>query len=532
MQLMSNAKSDKLRGGFYTPFEIVQFMMSWVKDKTGINSVLEPSCGDGNFLEQLAEIDGLTVTGIEFDEDEYLKSLNRSPKNFHILNEDFHKYCNSTKQKFDLVIGNPPYIRYQYFDRVQQQEAIKIFESAKIKYSKLMNAWVSFVVGSTLLLNKKGKIAFVLPAEILQVGYAKPLRKFLINNFKKITIITFKKLVFPDIQQEVVLLFCDKVGKGMSKIDHHELEDIHSLSGFETKTLSRPTKKIQIADTKWTHYFLSKKEIQFLHEIRSSDNIKSLGDYCKIEVGITTGANPFFTVTKATVDEYDLHEYAFPLVGRSVQVPSCILTQQDWETNVEKGARAFFLYFPSRKMLNKGAESYITDAEQNQKYHKGYKCRIRDEWHIVPSARISGGLFIRRNNIYPKLIENKIGAYTTDTMHRVTIKGSHNLETIVGSYYNSLSLADAELQGRSHGGGVLELMPNESERILIPVIENLNYSKYVDEMLRNKTSILDILGEMNKIILKNGFGFTVREIGLLESIRCKLLGRRMSRGGK
>ena len=32
-----------------------------------------------------------------------------------------------TKQQFDLVIGNPPYIRYQYFDREQQQFASEIF---------------------------------------------------------------------------------------------------------------------------------------------------------------------------------------------------------------------------------------------------------------------------------------------------------------------------------------------------------------------------------------------------------------------
>jgi adenine-specific DNA methylase len=70
------------------------------------------------------------------------------------------------------VIGNPPYIRYQYFDSKQQENARKIYERAKLTYTKLSNAWVSFVVGASLLLKEKSKIAFVLPAELLQVSYA------------------------------------------------------------------------------------------------------------------------------------------------------------------------------------------------------------------------------------------------------------------------------------------------------------------------------------------------------------------------
>jgi tRNA1(Val) A37 N6-methylase TrmN6 len=52
-----------------------------------------------------------------------------------LYNTDFHLYCNETTQKFDLVVGNPPYIRYQYFQEEQQNEAIKVFNRAKLKYS-------------------------------------------------------------------------------------------------------------------------------------------------------------------------------------------------------------------------------------------------------------------------------------------------------------------------------------------------------------------------------------------------------------
>jgi len=172
--------------------------------KWGINGssdyeILEPSCGDGVFLEQLRENNHKfkSVTAIEFDDVEAEKAEKIKLNNKDVINTDFHLYCNETTQRFDLVVGNPPYIRYQYFQEEQQNEAIKVFNRAKLKYSKLTNAWVSFVVGSSLLLKEKGKIGFVIPAELLQVSYAQQLREFLAHFYNKINIISFEKVGFP-----------------------------------------------------------------------------------------------------------------------------------------------------------------------------------------------------------------------------------------------------------------------------------------------------------------------------------------------
>ena len=533
MELIENATNEKLRGGFYTPAPLVKLICDWLVSNGVRGSVLEPSCGDGNFLSDLSKIGIGSITAIEYDVVEYNKALARANGNVHVINEDFHSYCNSTLEKFDAVVGNPPYIRYQYFEKDQREEAIKIFERAGLKYSKLMNAWVSFVVGSSLLLKENGKIAFVLPAEILQVGYAKTLRKFLTSYYRKISILTFRKLVFEGIQQEVVVVFCDRDGKKRTKIDHFELNGLDDLAKFDVTKINKPSKIIQHANSKWTHYFLNSLEIDFLKEVEKHDSVVKLGDLCKVEVGITTGANPFFTVTDETVVQYDLQDYAYPMVGRSVQVPSIYLTKRDWMQNVLQGSRAYFLIFPTYNNLNEGAKRYISEAEVSNKYHRGYKCRIRDEWFIVPSISVSDGLFIRRNNIYPKIINNGIGAYTTDTMHRVWTKQDVSLDSVIGSYYNSLSLAHAELQGRSHGGGVLELMPNETERIALPYFKgNAEHISEIDEMLRNNQSIIRVLEVMNRKILKNQLGLSKKEVILCEGIRCKLLGRRMSRGGK
>ena len=536
MQLIKEASKKKLRGGFYTPEPIASFVLKWAFNGNKQLDILEPSCGDGVFLEEIQKggYEYNSVTAIEFDEIEAEKSKKIGLDKTKVINADFHDFCINTNQKFDLVVGNPPYIRYQYFDREQQEFASNIFDKAKLKYSKLTNAWVSFVVGSSLLLKEKGKIGFVLPAEILQVSYAQPLREFLAHFYNKINIVSFEKLVFPDIQQEVVLLLCEKNNSKTHLIEHLELKDAKELEKLDVSKLKSPKKKIDFKSNKWTFYFLEQNEIDFLEKLQNDKIIPRLKEYAKVEVGITTGSNPFFTVPLSIVQFYNLEKYAKPLVGRSVQVPSAIFTEKDWIKNRNSEARTHFLSFPKMDELNGsvGARDYIAWGEENE-IHKGYKCRIRDEWQIVPSQRISDALFIRRNNKYPKLIINEAKAFTTDTMHRVTVKEKADIKALTASYYNSLSFAFAEICGRSHGGGVLELMPNEVERILLPYNEkNAELLPIIDKMIREKKDISELLKISNEKILKENYGLTDKEIDLADSIWKKLSNRRLNRGKK
>ena len=536
MQLIKKATKEKLRGGFYTPEAIASFVMKWAINGNKNLDILEPSCGDGVFLEVIQKENHKynSVTAIEFDEIEANKSKQLELDHSNVIHSDFHKFCINTKQKFDIIVGNPPYIRYQYFDKKQQKYASEIFRKANLKYSKLTNAWVSFVVGSSLLLKEKGKIGFVLPAEILQVSYAQTLREFLAHFYNKINIVSFEKLVFPDIQQEVVLLLCEKNGSNTHLIEHLELSDAEELAKLDVSKLKSPKKRIDFKSNKWTFYFLDQKEIDFLEKFQEEQVIQKFGVFAKVEVGITTGANPFFTVPLSTVQFYNMEKYAKPLVGRSVQVPSIIFTKKDWNKNRANEARTHLLTFPKISDLkgNIGILDYITWGEE-EKVNEGYKCGIREEWQIVPSLRISEALFIRRNNLYPKLIINKAKAYTTDTMHRVTVKPNTELKALTASYYNSLSFAFSEICGRSHGGGVLELMPNEVEEILLPYNENnAELLPVIDKMIRDKKDISEILKITNEKILKDNFGFSDSEIELADSIWKKLSNRRLNRGKK
>ena len=52
MQLFENASEQKLRGGYYTPPQIATFLLQWGVTNILCPDILEPSCGDGVFIEQ------------------------------------------------------------------------------------------------------------------------------------------------------------------------------------------------------------------------------------------------------------------------------------------------------------------------------------------------------------------------------------------------------------------------------------------------------------------------------------------------
>lgn len=485
MRLKKDSSEQKLRGAYYTPLQLANAMVSLVVSQN-INNVLEPSCGDGVFLDSLAslnfinDIPDVTAVEIEPDEAEKVRNNYKENANVHVLNEDFLGFYQQVygKQTYDLILGNPPYIRYQYLTETQRDIQSRILTSHGMKSNKLINAWVAFLVACVQLLSENGKIAFVIPAEILQVVYAEDLRLFLSNQFSKITLLTFEQLVFPDIEQEVLVFIGEKgkEEKGIRIIELSDLEDFKKLNlnsnGFQ---------KLEHVKEKWTKYFVSAEEIKVIQSIRDDKRFTKFSDLALINVGITTGNNTYFSVDKATNKQYDLSSVTLPLIGRSSHVHGIYFTDSDWQENIQDNKRAMLISFPNTpyETYPTKHKEYIKLGEKNGE-NKGYKCSIRDRWYIIPSVWIPDAFFLRRNNLYPKFVLNRCNAVSTDTMHRIKFNEGVNAENVLLSYYNSISFAFTEICGRSYGGGVLEILPGEVGNIMLPVIKN------IDEALKNK----------------------------------------------
>ena len=542
MKLKADSSEQKLRGAYYTPLPLAKMMVGLFKNDANISSVMEPSCGDGVFVEGLIKTEFIkqlkNVTAIEIDPEEadVLKEKMKSYSSIEILNCDFFEYYqkNYKKQKYDLILGNPPYIRYQYLEELQREAMSQILIYHGMKANKLVNTWVGFMVACIQMLGDNGKIAFVIPAEILQVAYAEDLRLFLSNNLSKITLITFEELVFPDIEQEI-LVFIGEKGDQEKGIRIIELNNLDDLEDFDIE--SNGFQKMQHVHEKWTKYFTNDKENELVRQIKTDNRFQKLSDVALINVGITTGNNKYFSVNRGTVEQYELQNVIRPLIGRSSHAHSIYFKKEDWEKNVDKDKAAYLIDFPECDIEEypEKHKEYIERGEKNGE-HKGYKCSIRDRWYRIPSIWVPDAFFLRRNNLYPKFVLNCCDAVSTDTMHRIKFNDGIEPERIVLSYYNSISFAFTELCGRSYGGGVLEILPGEVGNIIIPRFDIVPIKKVrevlgkVDLIVRDNGDIEKALDIVDKEIVISILGIDSEKCEEARNIWKKMQRRRLKRG--
>lgn len=541
----------KMRGGYYTSYAVAEWLCAWAI-RLPTDRVLEPSCGDGVFLDAAAkrlallgactDAIALQMTGVEIIAAEAEQARARlqdalEQRAADVVNcSDFFHWRQTTDQKaVDVVIGNPPFIRYQSFPEPHRSLALALMAEQGLSPNRLTNIWVPFVVAAVTSLCVGGRLALVLPAELLQVTYASQLRSFLTDRFERIDIIACNELIFEKAEQEVVLLLADGALAVASD------NNLCRVALTETHTAGEITKRapaIVLADAqpktirhdneKWLKFFLSDREITFMRALRESSTTANLSVHASVDVGVVTGKNEFFVLTNAQVDELGLEGFTLPLVSRSAHLKGARVAKADWSAMSAAGDRVHLLHLKrSDAKPTEALANYIRFGEGND-VHKGYKCSIREPWYAVPSVWTPDGFMFRQIYDFPRVVLNQAGATSTDTIHRLTCK-SENPERVIANTYTWLTAASAEIEGRSYGGGVLELEPTEAERLLMPAILNGAIPLTECDNLTRAGRLDEVLEENARIVLQGHMGLSGKDCLILRDIWVKMRNRRHGR---
>ena len=543
---------DKLRGGYYTSPDVAAWLSNWaIRNKT--DRVLEPSSGDGAFLEAAARrflalgwngsrmqsaLTGVEILSAEAEASRSrLRAIAGIKSGEVVHNGDFFGWWqDSIQPAFDAVVGNPPFIRYQSFPEPHRTRAISIMTGLGLSPNRLTNIWVPFVVAAAASLRPNGRLALVLPAELLQVTYASQLRSYLADRFRQIDIVACNELIFEKAEQEVVLLLADGALEKASAsnvcrvamTETKTVEELLSKSAEEIVAVSQ-AKNISHDSEKWLKYFLSETEIEFMRDLRASEIAAPLSKHASVDVGVVTGKNEFFVLAGEQVERLGVKNYTIPLVSRSIQMRGARLSKADWGALASAGDRVYLLDLAALKgkELPSSLSKYIRSGEANG-VNEGFKCSIRTPWYAVPSIWNPDGFLFRQIYDFPRVVLNQAGATSTDTIHRLTCKTA-TPERVIANTYTWLTAASAEIEGRSYGGGVLELEPTEAERMLMPAKLNGALPLSECDRLTRAGRLDDVLEENARIVLRGHMGLSARESHILRDIWVKMRDRRLAR---
>lgn len=408
--------------------------------------------------------------------------------------------------------------------------AERVFKRFGLPFTKHTNAWVPFVIAALAMLRPGGRLGMVVPSEIFHIPHSQSLRRFLAEQCSRILLLDPEEIWFGETLQGTVLLMAEKKYDRTEKSQGVAVVPVRGRKQLE----SDPEAIFQCAgftngstiEGKWMPVFLTREERKLVSELRADKKVRPFSEQADVDVGIVTGANKFFLVPDSVVEAFGMQRWAHPMFGRSEHAQGLVYSRADHAANKRAGLPANFLWFQDEELADYPAKvrAYL-DSGLSQKLHTRYKCRVRTPWYKVPSVYVAPVGMLKRAHNIPRLILNSAKAYTTDTAYRIKPLRA-TAEALVFSFVNSLTCLTAELEGRHYGGGVLELVPSEIERLLLPVVEcSAAQLATVDENYRKAETDLVFLRAQDVTVLgKIGVGKSDQEV--LYNAWLRLRGRR------
>ena len=427
----------KTLGQVFTPNWIVDEILDSIgfkNENTITKKIIDPACGDGAFLKNIVKriiafcllkncssekikkcLEG-HVYGIEIDEIEYLNCINNLNNLVKCeLGETLHvnwKIFNSNtliKYKeflgfFDLVVGNPPYIRIHNLDK----ETRRLLKEEFIFSEGTIDIYISFFEIGFKLLNKKGQLGYITPNSYLHNSSYIRFRKYLKQHKAVKSIADFK---------------ANKIFKGFSTytaitiINFHEKKDFFNYKELDDGKI-KEINKIKYDETNHINWsFSNKKNMAFLKKLYSNTN-KKVTDFFNVQYGFATLRDNIFVndieQEKENLALFNKHWIEKDLLYKIVKGSTYKGDMSDYT----------FIIFPYKKEHNRFVR--VPENELKKSYPETYKYLLKHKEELEKRNMDKGSLWYEfgrsqgiqtiheKKIVISTLIKDKINYYKID----------------------------------------------------------------------------------------------------------------------
>lgn len=463
--LCSTDSHRKSMGEHYTRTDLVEYVVHQLLDlredkirKVYDLRVIDPACGSGNFLIEVLRrgirdftgsseefmnklSDGKFIVGVDIQEIACVISKVRIMmeliKNGIIFKSDFllpiYNFNSLLTESellkensFDVVITNPPFLRYQSIDLQSRELIAAKYMSCTGRY----DLYTIFIEKAILLAKSNGYIAIICSDMFMTSAYGKGIRDFARTNSSLLLVLDLREIYpFDAAVLSSTFFFRKHTGTHTPILNTVRIGDD---SAFKVETIG----VVDISDN-W-RYADSNSEEVFI-KIKENNITEKLGDLANIFVGIKTTADDVYCkpVTNKFVQEKMLEKSLIHPLLRGINLKRWSV---NWTGN--KKSTDTNIIYPYRKTEHGMLPVQLADYPNIEEYLNIHKSNLESREYFKESKKkwyelwvpVSFNVFEQIKIITPDIasrctfVLDKEGFFCNGTIYGITLKRDKNIK--------------------------------------------------------------------------------------------------------
>jgi hypothetical protein len=370
---------------------------------------------------------------------------------------DFLSWSGSTSEKFDRIIGNPPYMSLKNVAASMKASALALPPIADSQLSVKSNCWVAFLQASLSVLRAGGSLCFVLPASWDYADYARALKEQIYRSFSHTEVHRCKRPMFEGVQEGCVVLLAKGyggLGGAPVRYEHYTPQDlIDSLS----KGNSQPT---TIPTTRSTF------------ERCECGGVERLCNVMDIRLGGVTGDNRYFLLTESERIALKLPKHCLrPTLSRACHLLWGQVTSDRWLSLCQANQKVWLFRPPPARTGHPAVAAYLElDYLAGGCNKQAYKIKNRNPWHKTPLPKRVDAFVSGMSRTGPWLCLKSMPELTaTNTLYVARFRSQLPADEKAAWGLSLLtSKARSSLYGRVYADGLIKYEPGDLGKVRLP----------------------------------------------------------------